>query len=44
MGKRLAVGCPFEDEIIQGSVDYTHLEAIRKSLPFYEDRDKFNWE
>lgn len=44
MGKHLAVGCPFEDELVNGSVDHAYLEAIRKSLPFYEDRDKFNWE
>lgn len=44
LGKHLAMGCPFEDELVNGSVDIAHLEAIRKSLPFYEDRDKFNWE
>lgn len=42
MGKHKAVGCPFKEEWIQTSLSLSELQAIRKALPFYGDRDSFN--
>ena len=41
MGHAVAKGLPFADSMVYATVDYSRLQSIRKSLPFYNDRDEF---
>ncbi len=41
MGQPIQQATSFKEMIIEGSIDYSKLQSIRKNLPFYEDRDGF---
>ncbi len=41
MGKVLAHGKPFTEEVVKVILNYSGLQTIRKNLPFYQDRDLF---
>jgi omega-amidase len=41
MGKIIARGASFAPEVVRFTVNYAWLQSVRKSLPFYEDRDSF---
>jgi omega-amidase len=41
MGKIIARGASFTPQVVHFTVNYAWLQSIRKSLPFYEDRDQF---
>lgn len=41
MGKYISKGKIFTEELVYTEVSHSTLQAIRKALPFYEDRDGF---
>jgi omega-amidase len=41
MGKTMAKGKPFMEQRVYATLDYTALQKVRTTLPFYEDRDGF---
>jgi omega-amidase len=41
MGKFIAKGKMFTDELVYAEISHSNLQNIRKALPFYEDRDEF---
>ena len=41
MGQSVAKGRAFAEEQIHTTIKYSKLQSIRKSLPFYDDRDEF---
>jgi omega-amidase len=43
MGKVMARGNPFTEEVVQVRFEHSYLESVRKALPFYDDKDTFNW-
>lgn len=44
MGKYMAQGKPFAEELVYAEISLSALKSVRKNLPFYEDRDGFEWE
>lgn len=44
MGQYLVRGTPFADEIVHAKIEYSKLYSNRKTLPFYNDRDEYNFE
>lgn len=43
MGEYIVAAEAGKDLILNGKVQFSKLEAIRKALPFYLDADKFSW-